>query len=75
MKKDFYSIFVAAAVALLSAFSFSGCSAEIESTSEFSPVKSVSRSLVENEKTISSELNPGYGQAVFFTGDFNEGKE
>ena len=72
--KKINSIMLATTVALISAIAFAGCAPATSIESAVSTSNASARTLVEESKTITSDLNPGYGNAVYFTGDFEEGK-
>ena len=69
----------AIAAAFIFAAAFSGCSDAVLSDASGAENASASRSLsvnaAESTVRITSDLNPGYGKAVYFTGSFNEGNE
>ena len=78
--KKLKNVLVAVLFAALLGASFTSCSDVEDSDSvAFSNANSVSRSVarsaLENTKVISSDLNPGFGKAVFFTGTFYEGRD
>ena len=58
-------------VILLSAFIVAGCS----NVAEYETDTSVIRAANKESVTISSDLNPGFGKAVYFTGTFYQGKD
>lgn len=72
MKKELKNMILAAVAALACAFSFTSCSDV--SVAEAADAENDSRSLVFWVRTISSDINPGYGKAVYFTGTFEDGK-
>lgn len=72
MKKNVCSILAAGAVALASLFLFVSCSNEALLESDGSAGARSLVASVEEIKTLSSDLNPGYGKAVYFAGEFDE---
>lgn len=71
MKKFLNSI--VAAAALVATVAFAGCSNSVVDSNEAESSVSAARSAAATI-TLTSDLNPGYGKAVYFTGTFIEGK-
>ena len=73
MKKELKSMILAAVAALACGFSFTACS-DI-AVAEDGIANEDSRSAVIYVRKMTSDLNPGYGKAVYFTGTFEEGND
>lgn len=71
--KNLKSMILTLAAAFVCAVSFTACSDV--SVAENSLTGDDARSLVLFVREISSDLNPGYGKAVYFTGTFEEGED
>ena len=73
MKRITKNVIVATLVAMVSAAFFAGCAKDVELSFENGAEIASTRS-VPAQYTLYSDLNPGYGKAVYFTGTFYQGR-